>query len=364
MKIAYIGQMADVSGENGISKKIAMQTAAWRAAGHATRYFALTRTSTRWRGLDALETELVAPDSGGTRLTRAWRLAKSVRAWRPDVIYFRYAYHNPGLPALFRQIPTVAEVNSDDVREYRLTLDPLRVLYHRFTRSRVLRPVAGFVTVTHELGGRFANWQRPTLVVGNSISLADFPSLPAAPSADPLRLIFLGTPGSPWHGLERVVELAQILPEFQFDVVGLDAAAWQKQVPAGPQPENLTLHGNLSRRDYEPLLSGATAAIGSLALYKNGMDEACPLKVREYLAFGLPVLAAYEDTDVPAGADHFLRLPNDTSALASHREKIAGWLNRWRGHRVPRATIAHLDTADKEQRRLAFITRIATASRT
>jgi hypothetical protein len=103
----------------------------------------------------------------------------------------------------------------------------------------------------------------------------------------------------------------------------------------------------------------ATIAIGTLGLYRKKMDEACPLKVREYLAFGLPVLAGYEDTDVPAGADYFLRLPNDNAPLAPHREKIAGWLDRWRGRRVPHTAIAHLDTVEKEKRRLAFIQSIA-----
>ena len=77
---------------------------------------------------------------------------------------------------------------------------------------------------------------------------------------------------------------------------------------------------------------------------------------------GLPVLAAYQDTDVPDDADYFHRLPNDAASLAPHRDAIAAWLERWQGRRVPRAAVAHLDTEQKEKRRLAFLTRIAARS--
>ena len=354
MRIAYIGQMADVATENGISKKIAMQTAEWRGAGHAVRYFSLAPTDAAWPGLAPLEMELVARGTSRSRMARSRRLADRVRAWGPDVIYFRYAYHSPGLPALFRAVPAVAEINSDDLREYPLTLDPVRVWYHRLTRRRVLRPIAGFVAVTHELGQRFKEWERPTVVIGNGISLRQFAPLPTPPTAA-MRLVFLGTAGSPWHGLERLGELAAVLPEVQFDIVGLDAAAWQRQVPGLTAPANTRLHGHLSRADYEPLLAGATAAVGSLALYKNGMDEACPLKVREYLGLGLPVLAAYRDTDVPENADYFLRLPNDAASLSPLAPRIRAWLASWQVRRVPRNAIAHLDYAVKEKQRLDFL---------
>lgn len=363
MRIAYVGQMADVSTENGISKKIAMQAAAWRAGGHDVRYFALAPSARTWSGLAPLPIELIASEAGGSRLARSWRLARRVRAWAPNVIYFRYAYHSPGLPALFRAVPTVAEINSDDRREYPLTLDPFRVWYHRLTRRRVLRPIAGYVTVTHELAQRFAHWDRPVAVIGNGISLRQFPLLPPPPREGPPGLVFLGTAGSPWHGLERVDELARLLPELRFDVIGIDRVAWDRQVPGTSPAANVRLRGHIGRADYEPLLAQATAAVGSLALYKNGMDEACPLKVREYLAHGLPVIAAYRDTDIPGVADYFLRLPNDAQSLGPQRERILAFLEFWRERRVPRGSVAHLDTEVKETERLAFVAQVASGVR-
>jgi len=106
------------------------------------------------------------------------------------------------------------------------------------------------------------------------------------------------------------------------------------------------------------MLRQATAALGTFGLYRKGMDEACPLKVREYLACGLPVIGAYRDTDIPDEADYYLRLPNAAISLAPFAEKITAFLNRWTGQRVPRSAIAHLDLGAKEPIRLAFMKQI------
>ncbi|MDO8542563.1 MAG: glycosyltransferase [Opitutaceae bacterium] len=363
MRIAYLGQMADVSGENGISKKIRGQTVPWLRRGHQVRYFSLVPTTAVWSGLTPLETELVTRGRFGLRLWRSLALARRIRTWQPDVIYFRYAYHSAGLPALFRAVPTVAELNSDDLTEYPITLSPAKVAYHRVTRNRVLRSVAAFAPVTHELALRFAHFGRPTKVIANGIALEDFPEAAAPAPATGVRLLFIGQSGSPWHGIERVAELALMFPDAVFDLVGCTTGDWQCSVGTTPPPSNLRLHGMLPRERYEPLLCRATAAIGTMALYRKKMDEACPLKVREYLALGLPVIGAYRDTDIPEGSDYFLRLPNDGAPLAPHRDAIAGWLSRWQGRRVPRKAIQHLDHDGKEAQRLAFLARIAGVSK-
>ncbi len=357
MRIAYIGQMADVSFASSIAKKIRSQALAWMGAGHTARYFSLVPTIAPWPGLAPLRAELIPRGLPGQRFFRSHALCRAVQAWRPDLIYFRYAYHSPGLPALFRRIPGVAEINSDDNSEYALSLSAPKRIYHHLTRTRILTPLAGLVPVTHELGRRFASFGHPYNVIGNSVTLTDFPQLP--PSGSSNRLVFNGSPGSPWHGVERIAELAALFPAMGFDIVGIDGPAWRTQTGRSSLPSNVKLHGYLSPAAYAPLMVGAVAAIGTLALYKNGMHEGCPLKVREYLASGLPVIGACEDTDIPDGADYYLRLPNDPSPLAPHRDAIAAFVDRWRGRRVPRELITHLDTSVKETRRLAFMARVA-----
>ena len=358
MKVAYLGQMADVSRETSIAKKIRDQVRAWRAAGHNCRYFALAPSAELWTGLaSTAEATIVRRGSAWSRPFRSLALCRALADWRPDIVYFRYAHHEAGLPALFARVPAVAEINSDDTFEYALTLGPAKNLYHRLTRRRVLRSVSAFVPVTNELSRIAVSFDRPVEVIANSIGLADLSPLSPAPSDAPPRLAFMGTARTPWHGLDRIAELARLFPDWGFDVVGDDSETWPAD-QAGPVPPNLALHGTLSRERYLPLLAASTAALGTFGLYRKGMHEACPLKVREYLALGLPVIGACADTDIPDDADYHLRLPNDAAPLAPRRDASAAFVERWRGRRVPRASIAHIDTAVKETRRLAFMARV------
>ena len=355
MRIAYLGQMADITTENGISKKIRQQATTWLHAGHAVRYFAAVPIAKPWPGLSPLETDLVDRGRGVARLASSLALCRRLREWQPDLIYFRYAYHSPGLPALFRDFPTIAELNSDDRQEYGLTLSAAKRLYHRVTRKRVLRHIRGFVAVTQELAERCTAFQVPTEVLGNSTDLAELHSLPPAISRERTRVVLVGSTGTPWHGLDRLGELAHLLPELDFVVIGCTATDYQAHAPTSQPPDNMQLLGMLPAHDYMPLLRECTVAFGTLGLYRKRMDEACPLKVREYLALGLPVIGAYRDTDIPDGADYFLRLPNNAEPLAPWRDQIAAFIEGWRGRRVPRSAIAHLDVSVKEAQRLAFM---------
>ncbi len=361
MKIAYLGQMADVATENSISKKIRSQTAAWQQRGHTVRYFGLAPTTEVWAGLAGADPLVLPKRYLWQRLLNSLRLCRRLTQWRPDIIYLRYANHAPGLPGLFRRIPAVAEVNSDDSTEYALTLSLARRLYHHLTRRRMLESVRAFLPVTNELAARLASFAKPTLTIGNSVDLEDFPLPAGAPAAD-TRLVFIGSRGAPWHGLDRLAELAGLLPAVAIDVVGYTPEEWRSE-NLSACGGRLRLHGPLPRAGYEPLVSQATAAIGTMGLYRKHMNEACPLKVREYLALGLPVIGGYQDTDIPPDADYFLRLPNDSAPLAPWRDRIVAFLERWRTRRVPRTAISHLDVSVKEARRLAFLEQILAASR-
>jgi len=183
-------------------------------------------------------------------------------------------------------------------------------------------------------------------VLANGIDLGAFPSLPA-PANDAPRVLFVGYGGCAWHGLDKIVELARALPRWRFDLVGVERVA-------GGVPANVILHGVLERERYEGLAARADAALGTLALHRKSMEEASPLKTREYLAYGLPTVVGYDDTDFPDGHPLLLRLPNTEDNVAAGVERIRAFVEGARGRRVPRADVRHLDVGAKEEQRLAF----------
>src|SRR5690606_35583904 len=95
-------------------------------------------------------------------------------------------------------------------------------------------------------------------------------------------------------------------------------------------------------------------SIGSLAMHRNSMLEACPLKVREYCAFGLPVILGYRDTDLE-GQDFVLNIGNYESNVEDNIEEIRQFVIKWH-NKVVNHTITEpiLSYKYKEEKRLRF----------
>lgn len=367
VRIAYVFAGADLRASAGVIKKLAAQTAAWTAEGHATEVFFHAHHDP-WEsgGLNGFRVPvhlfIDEPVAGGATLPAAHRrlrtmnaLVASVLEWRPDVVYLRYTVHYPALARLMDRIPTILELNTDDLAEYSRLLPRHKMLYHRLTRGTLLRRARGMVGVTTEIATRphFTRFGKPMRVIANGIDLAGIRPFPA-PAGDRPRLVFLGAPGCPWHGVDKVVELARRCPDWDFDVVGLDA-----DEQGADRLANLRFHGYLTRAEYERILARAVVAIGTLALHRKGMDEASPIKVREYLAYGIPAIVAFRDTDFPDDAEFLCRIPNTPGNVADHLEEIRDFVARMQGVRVPRKAIAHLDAGRKERDRLQFLARCA-----
>src|SRR4029079_4048731 len=127
------------------------------------------------------------------------RLSFEVQRWRPDLIYHRQSTLSARRAGLLSAIPTVVEVNSDDLEELRLRAR-FRYLYAKATRDRFLRSARGLTVVTGEIAGRHTiqSLGGLTAVIPNGIDLAKYRILPAPENETP-RLAFLGAPRTPWH---------------------------------------------------------------------------------------------------------------------------------------------------------------------
>ena len=144
MKIAYIARW-DVSGENGPFKKMLEQLRHWRGAGHEVRLFALSQADTPWAGARDVPVEAVSGAEPLSRPRQFQRLLDRAERWHPDVAYLRFRAFSVALEPFMRRVPTVAEINTDDVAEYRLYLPRYQYLYHRALRERILRRARAFV---------------------------------------------------------------------------------------------------------------------------------------------------------------------------------------------------------------------------
>jgi len=347
MRIAYIAHW-DVSCESGVLKKIARHIRAWRQYGHEVKLFALSPSGMIWQDIVDLPIHVVVCKRLRNCLFKAWLLFQEVKAWKADLVYFRFHSYYPGMGTLMASIPTVLEINSNDLTEMKATAPKYRYWYHRCTREWALTKSAGMAFLTRETATEFAQYGKPFVVIGDSIDLSEFPELPAPQNPAP-RLVFVSSHPAPWHGLDKVLWLADHLRDWQFDLIGVASG----DLGAEQRP-NVSAHGFLGRAQYDHIMIQADVAIGTLALHRIGMNEAAPLKLREYLAYGLPTIIGYHDTDFPEKVPYLLELPNTPNNVMDHMDEIVQFVRDWLGKRVSHKEIAHLDVHVKERRRLAF----------
>jgi hypothetical protein len=336
----------------GPFKKMADQSRVWSDLGHDVALFVTTSEDSQADWLDLGHTGHIEPAARGALpgILARRRVYRALETWKPDVIYLRHGIYTPGLGRLLRRFPTVLEINGDEVAVARHT-SGVKAWWAQATRSIVLSRARGAVSVSHEWASdaRLGPHPAERIVIPNGIDLAATPSLPPTSSTSPT-LALLGHPRSPWHGTDKLVELARRHPDWTFDVIGPDG----RDLDAAP-PANLTMHSELTTDEYVPVLARADVGIGSLAMHRVGSEENPALKVREYLALGLAVIVGCRDPDFPDPVDYLLALPNTPSNVDDHDEQIERFVHAWHGRRVARQEIAHLDLRAKEELRLRFI---------
>ncbi|MCK5016999.1 MAG: glycosyltransferase, partial [Candidatus Peribacteraceae bacterium] len=217
MRIAYL-VLTDVSYEHGFLKKIGAQIRTWKEHGCEVKMFIVQESDKIWSGIKDIETELVPIDMGNIKrsdyLSYKNDLAKVIESWSPDLVYTRFGLKTQ-LYLFWRKtmanIPTIFEVNTDDLAEYKLLKRGRRLknIYlfagAHYLKWSLTRRAKGFVFVTNELS-KACRSKVPKTVIANGIDLEKYP-ITAPPNNDRPFILFVGTPGQPWHGLEKVMEL-------------------------------------------------------------------------------------------------------------------------------------------------------------
>ncbi|MBL8080147.1 MAG: glycosyltransferase family 4 protein [Anaerolineales bacterium] len=354
MRIAYVSLHWPRTRDSGVGKKIQSQIAAWRKMGHEVCLF--MHTAEYKTPADLIDANYFFYNVTGkvrtefNRVAAARQMFAALQDFLPDIIYLRYGIYVYPLHLLSNIACVIEEINTNDLTQHE-GLGLIYSVYNRLTRGILFRRIHGLITVSRELANSsaFAGYHKPTQVIANGINLKEFPLLPAPANKNP-RVVFIGNPGYAWHGMDKLVMLARLTPDVHLDIIG-----YHELPELEPLPANISLHGYLGFQDYIKVLEMADVAISSLALHRVHLEEASPLKSRECLAFGLPLVIAYVDTDLDdLNFDFILRIPNKEDNIQTHAQVIRDFAYRMRGVRVERKLVERLDQLNKELKRIAF----------
>ena len=171
----------------------------------------------------------------------------------------------------------------------------------------------------------------------------------SSPSNKRPSLVFIGSPNQKWHGVDKIIFLSEKLREFDFHIIGMD----------GKNSQNLFFHGYLFSEEAKNFVKKQDIGIGTLSLYENNMNEASPLKTRQYFSHGLPAIYAYDDTDIGGNESFVLKLSNNETNIKKNIENIRNFVlsvhydNEVR-KRARSFAENKLDVSVKESRRLEF----------
>lgn len=321
-----------------------MQVAAWRAAGHHVRNIVIGTPDKE----SPVECNYVAfpkvlkPYFGAC--TSTFRLRRVLSDYKPDIIYARQLLWWPGSVWALSVAPVVFEINSLTSEEYRV-VSTFKYLLHFVTEKRLLGAAKGLVSVSNEIDKFLPDVSAKRSVIGNGYDFSRCITRVPPKNGRPA-LIFVGSSNQPWQGVDKVVRLARLIPEFDFHIV----------VPGFrcDGPNNVICHGGLYGNDLEKIFSCADVALGTLALHRKNMQEATPLKTREYLAYGIPVVAGYRDIDL-LGTDYFFDIGNTEDNVESASSLIVEFVKNWIGRVVPYDDVSQrLDHRNKEKQRIEF----------
>lgn len=369
MRIAYFTDM-NLHEPNGILTKLTMQCCEWLKAGHKVKVFSVPNIQRVPASVPNHPFVFEIFDNKISRLfSNAYasyvrkifstgKVIKSLKEFNPDVLYVRELIWYPTLENIIQSYPAIIELNTILQTELQWTASRKVILMNNFGAARLYSEAKGLVGVTDEITTFYTSkYPINAITVANGYDVLNTnASIQTESQTDRPQMIFVGSPGLEWHGIDKLCELAKALPEVDIHLVG-------PIMNEDGLPSNLVQHGFLDSASLASLYARMDIGIGTLALHRKNMSEASPLKVREYCAYGLPVIIAYKDTDL-SGQDFILEIDNDDSTISNNIEKIKDFIAKWHRRKVKREIVMPLiDYGEKEKKRLDFMQEVMISAR-
>lgn len=180
-------------------------------------------------------------------------------------------------------------------------------LQEKFYGSLANGTVKKIVAVTGEIADYETKRAFPAkpvaFVIGNGIQTEEFPlaSCPAFNGTE-LHLLMLigGTTETDWHGVDLILDSIE---QYKGDC---SIKLWV----AGSLSEQMRNHPNIKylgicdQKQLNVICNNIHLALGSFALQRKGLFEASTLKVREYMARGIPAVIGHTDADLSEFVDN------------------------------------------------------------
>lgn len=290
LKVVYIVDY-DLRQNSGVVQKILQQTSKWHKLGVEIFYVStktLTLQNSKMQILSSKKPLKFKLKKIGTAINVFYNslfIKDLVDEIKPDLVYVRFCLYTPQIAKILKKYKSIMELNSDDISEYKAT-SKITYFYNILTRNILLKNIDGFISVSEEIKQIFTYLKKDIKVIANGVDTSIF--TPKNNKNQKPIFVFITTSNQPWQGIDKVIKMSENFKEYMFYIIGIK----------GADTDNLKYFGYLSHDSATEIIQKSDIGIGTLSLYITKLNEASPLKTRQYLACGLPIIYAYDDTDM------------------------------------------------------------------
>lgn len=190
---------------------------------------------------------------------------------------------------------------------YMLDRIKLPIYFEKYYAKKLLKNIPIGICVTKEIAeyekSRCSKYH--TEVITNGIDTSKIKLRDKQKGNSVLKGFLLAGQNTPWHGIDRIIEgifLYDKPKDFEIHLIGAIDSSYE-EIIKNKSLKNIFFHSKKTANEIESFTQNFDFSFGSLALYRAGLTEATPLKVREGLARGFPIVNAYYDTDIESSSE-------------------------------------------------------------
>ncbi len=256
---------------------------------------------------------------------------KALKKEKFDLVYFRYGPLNMMGSRLLK---TAAEKSTLVVeiptfpanRETQKTA--MRRLYMRLSDKRWIK-AAQYISLFTLIGEKADSFLGvPALNIDNGVFVEGIPMKTGVNAKDGKRHLLAVAAMSNWQGYDRIIQgLANWKNprsgEYVIDMVGDEGDGslkeWKRLAFECGLEKQVIFHGRLTGDRLTEMFETAEIGLGSLGMYRKRMNDGSVLKIREYMARGLPFLYAHDDPALSEDMPWCIKFPNDGSPINMNR---------------------------------------------
>ncbi|MEO0224679.1 MAG: glycosyltransferase [candidate division WOR-3 bacterium] len=248
---------------------------------------------------------------------------------KPDIIFYRYiwtclVFNIKKLKKYNKNIIFVTYHQTKEEEEYKVRSKFIYISEH-FNFKIMSKYIDGIVGVTSEIVDyelKRSSSYKPNYVLTNGIIVKNYPLVKYKDFNNKLNIIIAVNNNNIWHGIDRIIYglkdyytskkenievILHVVGNLSNDIIEL--------VKKLRLENKVIFYGFKYGEELNKIFDECQLGVGSLGLHRIKFRYGSPIKVREYLARGLPCIIGFIDEDIDEQCEFVLNVPADDTPI-------------------------------------------------